>query len=77
MLYEVITSAGPAAADDIDLYTGAPVAGGQPNLLLMLDNAKAWDGSVSFSCPTAGVVSSNNANKDVGFEQCALYQALS
>lgn len=70
-------ASGSAAADDIDLYTGSPVAGGQPDLLIMLDNAKAWDGAVSFTCPTAGVVSSNNSGKDVGFEQCALYQALS
>lgn len=77
VLFALGVCTGPAAADDIDLYTGAPVAGGQPDLLVMLDNAKAWDGAVSFTCPTAGVVSSNNAGKDVGFEQCALYQALS
>lgn len=63
-------------AEDIDLYTGTPVNGGQPNLLMLLDNAKAWDGAVTFTCPTANVVSSNNAGKDVGFEQCALYQAV-
>ena len=67
---------GLALSEDIDLYTGAPVNGGSPNLLILLDNASAWNGSVSFSCPTAGVVSANNAGKDVGFEQCSLYQAV-
>lgn len=62
--------------EDIDLYTGAPVNGGSPNLLILLDNAAAWDGAVTFTCPTSGVVSSNNAGKDVGFEQCSLYQAV-
>lgn len=62
--------------EDIDLYTGAPVNGGSPNLLILLDNASAWNGSVSFTCPTSGVVSSNNSGKDVGFEQCSLYQAV-
>jgi type IV pilus assembly protein PilY1 len=67
---------GLALGEDIDLYTGAPINGGNPNLLITLDNAKAWDGAVTFTCPTAGVVSANNAGKDVGFEQCALYSAL-
>ncbi|MBT2119242.1 pilus assembly protein PilY [Dyella sp. LX-66] len=67
---------GLALSEDIDLYTGAPVNGGSPNLLILLDNAAAWNGSVNFTCPTAGVVSSNNAGKDVGFEQCSLYQAV-
>jgi type IV pilus assembly protein PilY1 len=67
---------GLSFAEDIDLYTGAPINGGSPNLLILLDNASAWDGAVSFSCPSNGVVSSNNANKDVGFEQCSLYQAV-
>ena len=62
--------------EDIDLYTGAPVNGGSPNLLILLDNASAWNGSVSFSCPNTGVVLANNAGKDVGFEQCSLYQAV-
>jgi type IV pilus assembly protein PilY1 len=63
-------------AEDIDLYTGTPINGGSPNLLIALDNAKAWDGAVGFTCPTANVVLANNAGKDVGFEQCALYSAL-
>ena len=67
---------GLTLGEDIDLYTGAPINGGSPNLLIMLDNASAWDGAVSFTCPTTGVVSSNNSGKDVGFEQCSLYQAV-
>lgn len=67
---------GMACAEDIDLYTGAPINGGDPNLLIALDNAKAWDGAVNFTCPTANVVLANNSGKDVGFEQCALYTAL-
>jgi type IV pilus assembly protein PilY1 len=78
-LLAALTAAYPSTGhtDDIDLYTGAPVAGGKPDLLVLLDNASAWNGAANFSCNTSGVVSSNNAGKDVGFEQCALYEALS
>ena len=67
---------GLALAEDIDLYTGAPVNGGSPNLMILLDNAAAWNGSANFTCPTTSYVGSNNDGKDVGFEQCALYQAI-
>ena len=64
-----------ACGEDIDLYT-APGSGGQPNVILLLDSSSAWNGNATFSCTTAGVVSSNNAGTDAGFEQCALYNAL-
>jgi type IV pilus assembly protein PilY1 len=67
---------GMASGEDIDLYTGVPINGGQPNVILLLDSSSAWNGNASFSCSTAGVVSSNNAGTDAGFEQCALYNAL-
>ncbi|MGO4581706.1 pilus assembly protein [Cupriavidus sp. 2TAF22] len=66
-----------AKAEDIDLYTGLQPLAGKPNVLILLDNASTWDASASFTCSTSGVVSSNNAGKDVGAEQCALYNAVS
>lgn len=67
----------PAMAEDIDLYTGLQPQSGKPNVLILFDNASTWDASASFTCSTSGVVSSNNAGKDVGAEQCALYNAVS
>ncbi|AJG20803.1 pilus assembly protein [Cupriavidus basilensis] len=66
----------PAMAEDIDLYTGLQPQAGKPNVLILFDNASTWDASASFTCSTANVVSSNNAGKDVGAEQCALYNAV-
>lgn len=66
----------PAMAEDIDLYTGVQPAAGKPNVVILLDNASTWDASASFTCATAGVVSSNNDGKDVGSQQCALYNAV-
>jgi type IV pilus assembly protein PilY1 len=76
LIAAALTLPGMASGEDIDLYTGKPINGGQPNVILLLDSSSAWDGAVTFTCPTSGVVSSNNAGKDVGFEQCALYNAF-
>ncbi|MGO4304469.1 pilus assembly protein [Cupriavidus sp. RAF12] len=65
-----------ARAEDIDLYTGVQPDSGKPNVLILFDNASTWDASASFTCSTPGVVSSNNDGKDVGAEQCALYNAV-
>ncbi|KAI3591225.1 Type IV fimbrial biogenesis protein PilY1 [Cupriavidus sp. U2] len=70
------TAASPSLAEDIDLYTGLQPQAGKPNVLIILDNASTWDASASFTCSTDGVVSSNNAGKDVGALQCALYNAI-
>ncbi|WP_433865239.1 pilus assembly protein [Ralstonia wenshanensis] len=67
----------PACSEDIDLYTGLTPQSGKPNVLILMDNAAAWDASASFTCGTPGVVGSNNVGKDVGAEQCALYAAVS
>ncbi|CAJ0801206.1 hypothetical protein LMG19083_03551 [Ralstonia psammae] len=66
----------PAGAEDIDLYTGLQPQAGKPNVLILMDNASTWNASAPFTCDTTGVVSSNNANTDVGAEQCALYDAV-
>lgn len=65
-----------AQAEDIDLYTGSPVNGGTPNLLMLLDSSSSWSANVGFTCPVSGVVLTTNANSAAGFEQCALYQAM-
>jgi type IV pilus assembly protein PilY1 len=71
---------GLASGEDIDLYTGVPISGGKPNLIMLLDNSKAWDSNSASSDPYFGcstsVVSGNNSSKAVGFEQCALYTAV-
>ena len=70
------TAASPSLAEDIDLYTGLQPQAGKPNVLILLDNASTWDASADFTCSTGGVVTSNNAGKDVGALQCALYNAI-
>ncbi|WP_108470884.1 pilus assembly protein [Rhodanobacter thiooxydans] len=76
LIAAALTLPGMASGEDIDLYTGKPINGGQPNVILLLDSSSAWNGNAAFSCPTTGVVSSNNASTDAGFEQCALYNAV-
>ncbi|SOY54324.1 pilus assembly protein [Cupriavidus taiwanensis] len=72
-------AAAPAAqAEDIDLFTGLQSnAGARPNVLLILDNASAWNANAQVDCETPGVVGPNNQNNNVGAEQCALYKAVS
>jgi type IV pilus assembly protein PilY1 len=72
----VLTLPSIASGEDIDLYTGTPINGGQPNVILLLDSSNSWNGDVPFNCPTAGVVAANNVSKDAGFEQCSLYSAI-
>jgi type IV pilus assembly protein PilY1 len=67
---------GAALAEDIDLFTGVQPNGGEPNLLILLDNAGGWNADASFTCPEPGVVLPINAGKSVGFEQCALHSAV-
>lgn len=76
-----VAAISPAQAEDIDLYTGLQPAAGKPNVLIILDNASTWDAAATFDCTktvdgATGVVSSNNAGKDVGALQCALYNAI-
>lgn len=72
----VLASMSPAMAEDIDLYTGIQPDAGKPNVLIVLDNASTWNADANFTCSIAGVVSSNNAGKDVGAQQCALFKAV-
>lgn len=65
-------------AEDVDLYAGVQSNGAKPNLLVLLDSSAAWDASVSFTCttPDGWQLPANNDGKAVGFEQCALYNAI-
>jgi type IV pilus assembly protein PilY1 len=63
-----------ASAEDIDVYGGIKSDGDRPNLVVLLDNAGAWNGDTTFSCP-GFAVPANNQGKVVGFEQCGLYTA--
>ncbi|HEX8011783.1 MAG TPA: pilus assembly protein PilY [Casimicrobiaceae bacterium] len=72
----LIGGVGYALAEDIDIFTSAASSGASPQVLIILDNASAWDADTSFKCTDSNVVSTNNAGKDVGFEQCALYEAI-
>ena len=69
------SAAGSSAAEDIDIFAGS-ASGANPQILIIMDNASAWDATASYTCPDNNVVLSNNAGKDVGFEQCALYEAM-
>lgn len=64
-----------ASAEDIDLFAGS-TAGSNPQILIIMDNASAWDATASYTCPDNNVVLTNNSGKDVGFEQCSLYEAM-
>ncbi|CAG2158145.1 hypothetical protein LMG31506_06262 [Cupriavidus yeoncheonensis] len=67
-----------ALAEDIDLFTGLQNNGsGKPNVLILLDNAAAWDANVTVNCKPPGYVASGNATSNVGAEQCALHAAVS
>ena len=66
-----------AKAADIDLFSGTPVSGVNPNLLIVLDNSGAWNASVNFTCPsTVMTLPPGNLNTAGGFEQCSLYSVL-
>ena len=73
----VFAAARPVMAEDIDLYTGVPVNGGKPNILILMDNAAAWDASVtipaSAGCPSW---TPTTGAKDADFMACALYNAV-
>jgi type IV pilus assembly protein PilY1 len=60
-------------AEDIDIYQGVGT-GSPPNLLLILDNSAAADASSTFTCSALTV---NDPGKNLGFEQCGLYSAIS
>jgi len=60
-------------AEDIDIYQGTS-SGAAPNMLIILDNAAAASASSSFTCPSLTV---NDPSKNLGFEQCGLYSAVS
>lgn len=73
-----LAGSGGALAEDIDLFTGLQSnAGSRPNVLILLDNASAWNANVTFTCDVANVVRDNNLNTDIGAEQCAMYKAIS
>lgn len=62
-----------AVAEDIDIYQGT-TSGTAPNLLIFLDNSAASDASSTFTCTSLTV---NDPGKNLGFEQCGLYSAVS
>ena len=72
----LLAIANSTRAEDIDVFVGGASSASNPRVLIMLDNAAAWDAAASFTCPDNNVVGSNNTSKDVGFEQCALYEAM-
>lgn len=72
-----LAGAGSARAEDIDLFTGLQNnANAKPNVLILLDNAAAWDANVTVNCTSPGYVSSGNSTSNVGAEQCALHAAV-
>lgn len=66
---------GMASGEDIDLYTGKPISGGQPNVLLVMDNAANGNSATTIApgvCPSW--IATNPKAHD--FEQCALYNLI-
>jgi type IV pilus assembly protein PilY1 len=65
-----------ASGEDISLYTGTPISGGHPNVLLVMDNA-ANGNSDSPIVPGSNCPSWTPSNpKAHDFEQCALYKLV-
>jgi type IV pilus assembly protein PilY1 len=68
---------GMASGEDIDLYTGNAINGGQPNVLLIMDNAANGNGATTLApgsnCPSW---IATNPTKDHDFEACALYNMV-
>jgi len=68
---------GMASGEDIDLYTGTPINGGQPNVLLIMDNAANGNSAVTVApgsrCPPWMATSPTKAHD---FEACALYNMV-
>ncbi|HEY9511796.1 MAG TPA: pilus assembly protein PilY, partial [Rhodanobacter sp.] len=67
---------GMASGEDISLYTGTPIAGGQPNVLLVMDNAANGNSATTIAagsnCPS-WIATKPKAHD---FEQCALYKLI-
>ena len=76
LIVAALTLPGMASAEDIDLYTGKPINGGQPNVLLVMDNAANGNSATTIApgsnCPS-WIASQPKAHD---FEQCALYNLI-
>src|SRR5512142_1459329 len=76
LIAAALTLPGMASAEDIDLYTGKPINGGQPNVLLVMDNAANGNSATTIApgsnCPS-WIASQPKAHD---FEQCALYNLI-
>lgn len=69
-------------AADIDIYSGLSGAAGNPNVLIIMDNAANFDAATTATpCLINGVTNtmakSASANSAGGIEQCALYSVIS
>lgn len=77
LIAAALTLPGMASGEDIDLYTGKPINGGQPNVLLVMDNAANGNSATTIApgsnCPS-WIASKPKAHD---FEQCALYNLVS
>ena len=77
-----LLQAGSIRADDIDIYTAAPVGGDRPNVLLILDSSANWSSSLpATTCryKNNGLdsgVGPSDMNKKFGMEQCALHNLI-
>jgi type IV pilus assembly protein PilY1 len=65
----------PAAAEDIDLFTGSTSSGTLPNLLIVIDNAADFDASAANCTLADGTTTAINGTL-AGIEQCALFNVL-
>ncbi len=87
----IAIGAGPALAEDIDIFQNAGGAGNSPNVLFVLDNSTNWSASLSSVCyyKENGVVQDGKSGRPGPFpsdggslakkfdlERCALYNVL-
>jgi Tfp pilus tip-associated adhesin PilY1 len=73
---------GASFASDVDIYSGIGGSAGNPNVLIVMDNAANFDASTTAApCLINGVTNtmakSATANSAGGIEQCALYSVIS
>jgi type IV pilus assembly protein PilY1 len=76
----IVAAHGAAHADDIDIYSAAPVDTDRPNVLIVLDSSANWSASINQNCALVDDPSYRPSNQERGtkmaIEKCALYNVI-
>ena len=73
----LISAAGaPAFAEDIDIFTGKPLPGNEPNVLIILDNSSNWNSTFGTAAQFAAAGCPITPLTKFGAEMCVLKQVI-